>query len=164
MANNNMLLYQHSPRCSLVLQRFLDSNPDYWCLVPMSWQDAKADDDAHPLPPRSSSSSNSGANAALYAAVRQVQPPESPTLVAKPLFFQAVLSGENNFRTYEECMWLTKGVPKPPSLYTFSRRQIDEQMDFFKFKKEAHITSLNLIDCHKYTIIAVCKCVCVICE
>jgi hypothetical protein len=125
----------------------------------MSWQDAQADDDAHRL--RSKSSSTSTANAVVYAAVRQVRPSELSTVAAKPLFFQAVMPGENNFRSHEECMWLAKGVPKPPpsSGYTFSRRQIDEQMNFFKLKKEAHIKSSNLIDCHKYTIIAVCKCV-----
>jgi hypothetical protein len=79
-------------------------------------------------------------------------------VAAKPLFFQAVMPGENDFRSHEECMWLTKDVPKPPSGYAFSRRQIDEQMEFFKFKKEARIKSSNLIGCHKYTIIAVCKC------
>ena len=153
-----MFLYQHSPRCSLVLQRFLDNNPDYWCFVPMCWQDAKAENEAYVA--SASKSSSTAANAALYTAVRQMhqQPPESPTLAKKPRFFEVVLAGEHNFRRREECEWLTKGIPKPPSGDLFCRRQIDEQMDFFKFKKETHIRSSNLIDCHKYTIIAVCKC------
>ena len=29
-----MWLYQHSARCSVALQLFLDDNPDYWCFVP----------------------------------------------------------------------------------------------------------------------------------
>ena len=33
--NDRKWLYQHSPRCSVALQLFLDYNPEYWCLVPM---------------------------------------------------------------------------------------------------------------------------------
>ncbi|CAF1450870.1 unnamed protein product [Adineta steineri] len=33
--NDRLWLYQHSPRCSIAVQRFLDVNPDYWCFVPM---------------------------------------------------------------------------------------------------------------------------------
>lgn len=33
--NNRKWLYQHSARCSVALQLFLDSNTEYWCLIPM---------------------------------------------------------------------------------------------------------------------------------
>jgi hypothetical protein len=145
------LLYQHSPRCPLVLQCFLDKNPEYWCLVPILWHEARADDKAN----ASTSSSSRGANA-IHTTAPQLQP-ESPTFAAQPpQFFEEVL--RNSTRSTQECIWLANGVPKPPSGYKFSRRQIDEQIDFFKFKKEARVLPSNLIDCYKCTIIAVCKC------
>jgi hypothetical protein len=105
----------------------------------MSWQDAKAYDDAliHPSSSSSSSKSVSTTSAAanvIYTTARQLQP-ESPTFAAKPpLFFEAVL--RNTSRSEAECIWLAKGVPKPPSGFRFSRRQIDEQLDFFKYQKQ----------------------------
>jgi len=141
-----MPLYQHSPRCPLILQQFLDKNPEYWCLVPMSSDQVRVYDDAL-------TSLSSAANA-VYTATLQYQP-ESPTFVKKPRFFEAVLT--NTTRTEENCIWLTKCIPKPPSGYRFARRQIEEQINFFKFKKEAHIRLSNFIDCYRYTIIAVCK-------
>jgi hypothetical protein len=125
----------------------------------MSSDDAVADNSTHPSLLDSTTTTTADIN--LYNAVRQVQQqPKSPTFSNKnqSLFFQALLPIEN-IRSYEECVQLTTGVPKPPYGYMFSRRQIDQQMDFFKFKKEIHSTSWNLIDCHRYTIIAVCKCV-----
>ncbi|CAF1338839.1 unnamed protein product [Adineta steineri] len=34
--NDGMRLYQHTSRCPQAIQLFLDANPDYWCLVPMT--------------------------------------------------------------------------------------------------------------------------------
>jgi hypothetical protein len=36
-----MRLYQHSARCPVALRAFLDCNPDYWCFIPLLWQDAE---------------------------------------------------------------------------------------------------------------------------
>ena len=36
-----MRLYQHSARCPVALRTFLDCNPDYWCFIPLTWQDAE---------------------------------------------------------------------------------------------------------------------------
>jgi hypothetical protein len=163
MENNEMLLYQHSPRCPLVLQRFLDKNPEYWCLVPMFWRDAIVDDDVTVATTTTSSSSSRKVTTAaeeanaIYRAVtaRQLQP-ESPTFAKKPKFFAEIFT--NSTRSIQECIWLARGVPKPPTDYRFSRQQIEEQIDFFKFKKEARIVPSNLIDCYRYTIVAVCKC------
>jgi hypothetical protein len=160
--DNEVRLYQHSPRCALVLQLFLDNNPEYWCLVPMVSDDARMDDRTHPSTSSAAVAASSAADAIYNAAVAPAYyQPESPTFVTKPQFFEQVL--RNTTRSTEECIWLAKGLPKPPSGYRFSRRQIDEQLDFFKFKKEARILSSNLIDCYKYTIIAVCKCCCCCC-
>jgi len=37
-----MWLYQHTARCPVAVQLFLDANPDYWCLVPMTNDEAEA--------------------------------------------------------------------------------------------------------------------------
>jgi hypothetical protein len=96
---------------------------------------------------------------AIYASAAAASRcrPESPKFAKKPLFFEAVLGG-NTTRSPDECVWLRTGVPKLPTGYRFPRRQIEEQIDFFKYKQEAQIASSNLIDCYKYTIVAVCKC------
>jgi hypothetical protein len=87
-------------------------------------------------------------------AATTAQLPESPTFAKKPKFFEEVL--RNSTRSEEESIWLSKGVPKSPCGYRFSRRQIEEQIDFFKFKKDTHILPSNLVDFYTYTIIAVC--------
>ncbi|CAF1447688.1 unnamed protein product [Adineta steineri] len=141
VANNEMFLYQHSPRCSLCLQLFLDKNPDYWCLVPMSLDEARESD-------RTTMISTDASY--IYTTV---QPPQSPTFAKKPRLFDEVL--RNNTRSEEESTWLSKCVPKPPSGYRFSRQQIIEQINFFKFRKDFHILSSNLVDFYTYTIVAV---------
>jgi hypothetical protein len=156
LANNyEILLNQHAPRCPSALQRFLDRNLEYCCLVPMLWHESNEDD------ARTAPSSPLSKDTYTYITARPYRP-ESPTFATKPaFFFDEVL--RNTTRSREECVWLSKNVPKPPAGYRFSRRQIKEQLDFFKYKKEARVLPSNLADCYKYTIVAVCKC-CVIFE
>lgn len=132
------------------MQHFLNNNPEYWCLVPMSSEEARQDDKLNPT--------TASSDAAHIGAVGfNRMPLESPTFApAKTQLFQEVL--RNTTRSREECVWLAKGLPKTPTGFRFSRRQIDEQLDFFKFKKDTSVLSRHLIDCYKYTIIAVCKC------
>jgi hypothetical protein len=111
----------------------------------MLWQDARTEDTAM----------DSESKKSVPIVRPAVSAPESPTFAIKPTFFHEVL--RNTTRSKEECVWLLKGIPKPPSGYRFSHRQSDDQMDFFKFKKETHILPSNLVDCYRYTIIAVCK-------
>jgi hypothetical protein len=40
--NDRMWLYQHTARCPVAVQLFLDANPDFWCLVPMTKEEAAA--------------------------------------------------------------------------------------------------------------------------
>lgn len=35
-----MRLYQHSARCPIALRSFLDCNPEYWCFIPLRWDEA----------------------------------------------------------------------------------------------------------------------------
>jgi hypothetical protein len=102
-----------------------------------------ADDNAH----ASASVSSKAAND-MYTTVRrlQQQKPESPAFATKPLppsgqFFEAVL--RNSTHNEEECIWLTKGVPKPSSGYTFSHQQIEQQIDFFKLKKRSSCSAFK---------------------
>ncbi len=37
-----MWLYQHTARCPIALQLFLDANPDYWCLIPITLEETKS--------------------------------------------------------------------------------------------------------------------------
>ena len=132
----------------MVLQVFLDNNPAYWCLVPMSCHQAKLDDDAY-------ASFSGNINVAITTVAAAPQQLESPTFAAKPVFFAEVLG--RNTRSREESIWLSKGVPKPPYGYRFSHRQIEGQIDFFKYKKESYVLPSNLVNLYNYTIVAVCK-------
>ena len=46
-AANQMRLYTHSARFPIALGAFLDCNPDYWCFIPMPWDDALFNDICH---------------------------------------------------------------------------------------------------------------------
>ena len=146
--HNETPLYQHTASCSSVLQLFLQRNPDYWCFVPMPSIDARTHEQAM-------ASSSSYSNGTLVSIARPMMTaPESPVFVTEPTFFKEVL--RNTKRSTQECIWLARSVPKPPSGYRFSCRQVEDQLDFFKFKKEASILPSHLVDCCKYTIVAVC--------
>jgi hypothetical protein len=129
----------------LVLQIFLDNTPEYWCLVPLSHHEARLDDEAY----------DNASNISIAAVTTTHQLPESPTFAKKPMFFAQVLGGDT--RSNEESVWFSKGVPKPPFGYRFSCRQIQEQIDFFKYKKESRVLPTNLVDLYNYAIVAVCK-------
>jgi hypothetical protein len=148
-----MFLYQHSPRCTLVLQRFLDENPEYWCLVPMGISEANADDASSA---KASSLSNKTARATTTATIAcQIESPSPATMVvaAKPMRFATVIGEE--VRSNQEAIGLKKSPPKPPVGYRFSKRQVDEHIDFFKNNKESRV--MNLVDLYGYAIVAVCK-------
>lgn len=44
---NKMRLYEHIARCPDALQIFLNSNPNYWCFIPIHWDEAIADNAKH---------------------------------------------------------------------------------------------------------------------
>ena len=45
-----MWLYQHTARCPVAIQLFLEANPGYWCLIPMKNEEAVARINTH-IPP-----------------------------------------------------------------------------------------------------------------
>jgi hypothetical protein len=146
--NNETPLYQHTASCPMVLQLFLHRNPQYWCFVPMLTTDARVDDD------RAMTSSSYPKDTIVSISRPAFKAPESPTFVTEPSFFKEVL--RNTTRSLQECVWLSRSLPKPPTGYRFSYRQVEEQLDFFKFKKESSVLASHLVDCCKYTIVAVC--------
>ena len=141
IANNRALVYQHSARCPYAMQRFLDANPTYACLVPMPWHEAKIAD-----------ASASSISISVAANIRELQ--QSPAFVAKTMFFAPVLGDMT--RSRQEAGWLSKSVPKPPSGFRFSARQIRQQIEFFEQKKDSRTHPLNLVDFYSYAIVAVC--------
>lgn len=115
-----MKLYQHSARCPVAMQLFLDANPRYWRFVPMS--------------------------------IEEAQTPEQQ-FIQRPQFSEEIAS---NIRSKEDSLICMTTVPKPPSDYTFSNRQILLQTTFFH-KKQDHILPNQDIDLYNATIVAVCK-------
>ena len=144
-AKNEVFLYQHSARCSTGLQLFLDSNPEYWCLVPMTWDEAREAD--------TNDGRTSEGSIHRWPTVRPPQSSSPAASTKRPRLFENVLT--NTTRSEDECSWLCKGVPKPPSGYRFSRRQVEEQMQLFKFKTFAYGSPPKLVDFYLYTIVAV---------
>jgi hypothetical protein len=103
-----MLLYQHLARCPVALQLFLDVNPDFWCLVPI-----KSNEVALPIH-------------ANISITTQIIP--SPTTIESTLVY--------NKRLNALAKYLMEGIPKPPFGYVFSEQQVNEQLNFFRNKKD----------------------------
>lgn len=116
-----MKLYQHSVRCPVAMQIFLDVNPQYWRFVPMTFDESEQSEQ------------------------KQI----SRTVVFDP--------SDSNSRTLDACRIYIEAVPKPPSGYTFSDRQILLQTEYFHQKRDQILPNENL-DLYDATIVAVCKC------
>jgi hypothetical protein len=155
LANNNLFLYQHSPRCTLALQRFLDKNPEYWCLVPMKQSEAKEDDSnlAAAVQKTMTIISFCEIGCSLSSTSKEREDAVATAIGAQPMRFAAVIGDME--RSDQDATWLSKNVPKPPLDYRFSQRQVEQQIDFFKKKKDSRL--LNLVDMYDYAIVAVCK-------
>ncbi len=115
-----MKLYQHSVRCPVAMQIFLDANLQYWRFVPMS--------------------------------IEESQRPEQQSLQNSHL--SDVLDW--NLRSKEDCTIYVQAVPKPPTGYTFSTRQLILQTQYFHKKRDQTLPNQD-IDLYNATIVAVCK-------
>ena len=117
---DRMKLYQHSARCPVAMQIFLDANPQYWRFVPMTVT-------------------------------------EAGTLEQKTLPRPQVINElEAEVRSPEECRLCIEAVPRPPSGYVFSDRQILRQTEYFHKKRDQIRLKYN-IDLYHATVVAVCK-------
>ena len=137
-------LYQHSTHCAVALQRFLDRNPDYWCLVPMLWDEARIEDNT------ASSITIAPRTTTVFAEIQQ-----SPTLPVQANLFAFVI--DNMTRSKQEAHQLAKNLPKPPNGYRFSHRQQEQQVEFFKNKKDMYVVPNDFADLFNYAIVAVCE-------
>ena len=115
-----MKLYQHSVRCPVAMQIFLDANPQYWRFVPMSMEESKR--------------------------------PEQQTIQRPNLADEL----DFHLRSKEDSFICVEAIPKPPTGYTFSNRQLLLQTQYFH-KKCDQILPNQDIDLYNATIVAVCK-------
>ena len=122
-----MRLYQHSPRCAMVLQMFLNCYPQYWIFVPMTSSLAQQDNVNY----------RPGGNSM------------ATTTNWRPTTRQAT-------RNDNEIQLCLKNILIPPANYEFSKRQQDQQVDFFRYKKDQQLPdqSFYLYDA---SVIVICK-------
>jgi hypothetical protein len=127
LTKDGMLLYKHSARCPAAMQLFLDWNPRYWPLVPMTMADARVDNDTFILP---------------------------DGIPLDPTSHQITSTGT---RSDHEAGTFMNDLPRPPSpAYTFSDRQCAEQFQFFKHEQDLRQPN-DLLDLYDATIVAVRK-------
>ncbi len=122
-----MWLYQHSPRCSVALQLFLDVNPDYWCFVPMKLMEVNI------------------ANATTVQ--RSSSPHRHQTTTNDGTTLQT--------RIDEQVRLLVENIPKPPLGFAFSIHQLQQQAHFFKWLKDCIVPRDN-VDVYNADIVAIC--------
>jgi hypothetical protein len=128
-----MRLYRHSAQCPIALRSFLDCNPNYWCFVPMLWYDTQTEDIFY---------SRSGTIAS--------------SSTTDPEQINVILMGAIDNQRVARYM---DHVPIPPSLYSFSKKQRQQQRLFFEKFVFSSITQqpYSTLDLYKMAIIAVCK-------
>lgn len=147
-----MRLYQHSARCPVALRSFLDCNPDYWCFIPLTLNDAVVENMAHfrsrPTTVLSLSSPSSSATAAPAPATTTYEiDPELDNIVA--------MGAIDNHRVTHYLLHL----PQPPASYAFSYPQRKKQGLFFEQCLSLPINqpSYSPLDLYQVKIIAVRK-------
>jgi hypothetical protein len=99
-------LYEHSTQCAVALNVFLRCQPIYWCFVPITVEQAMADDSG--LTSTEASILMEGSEKATADSVSPYHRP--PSLIH----------------------WCLRNVPLPPSTHQFSLRQRIEQYGFFR--------------------------------
>ena len=120
LRKDRMKLYQHSVRCPVAMQIFLDTNPQYWRFLPMTLEESEK--------------------------------PEQQNIL-RPLLTDEI---DWNLRSTEDCRIYVEAVPKPPSGYIFSNRQILLQAQYIHKKRDKTAPNGD-IDLYHATIVAVCK-------
>ena len=152
-----MRLYHHSARCPVALRTFLDCNPQYWCFVPLSWQDAINENiTAVPRAPRTGGGGRGGGGGGGGAGGSHQSTASSSATTTDPEEVSIVAMGTidndrvDNFMEY---------IPLAQGGYAFSYRQRREQRAFFE-KLVAFSTRqlpYDPIDLYQVAIVAVRK-------
>ena len=99
-------LYEHSTQCPVALNVFIRCQPVYWCFVPISVEQAMADD---------TGLSSDEASILIDRSAHDTAEPLSPYHRHPSLIH-----------------WCLRNVPLPPQNYQFSLRQRVEQYGFFR--------------------------------
>ncbi|CAF1348935.1 unnamed protein product [Rotaria sordida] len=120
----NMLLYQHSMQCSAAIQMFLNRNEDYWRFVPLPNEQANQDN-------------------ARYQNMRATTATTATTTTTR-----------TNIRPNQTIEKYLHNIRKPPQGYKFSKRQIEQQIEFFE-KNMIKNPFYEQIDIYHAAIIAV---------
>ncbi|CAF1354555.1 unnamed protein product [Rotaria magnacalcarata] len=109
---NSMDLYRHIGHCDVALQTFLNLCPTYWCLIPMTNEEADMDDHRCKTVDTSQSHLQTSIHQNLNPYVKQ----------------------ENEIRDDNTTYLCMQYLPRPPQDFRFSKRQHQEQYHFFKNK------------------------------
>ncbi|CAF1515766.1 unnamed protein product [Adineta steineri] len=125
LVKDGMLLYKHSARCSHAIQLFLDCNPQYWPLIPMTKEEAQIENQSYHLPPDESLDLSSHCGTSIHTRSDHAS---GSCMIALPSF--------------------------PSDQYIFSLRQCAEQYQFFKNKQDLRTPNFDL-DLYDASIIAV---------
>ncbi|CAF1488345.1 unnamed protein product [Adineta steineri] len=131
-----MHLYQHSPRCSIAMQMFLNCYPHYWIFVPMPSHTAQ-EQNMNYIPSESTTAYFLHLNPRI--STRYSSSSSSSSFVTR------------NDREIRQCL---SHIPLPPVGYQFSEQQRDAQVEFFKYKQDYQLPDLPL-DLYNASIIAV---------
>ena len=132
-----MLLYKHAARCPWAIQRFLDSNPIYWCFVPMTINETTQSGNVM-LPP----------SLVLLDSI-------NPTSIASR-DRQAIPETQDR-RSDEATRSCMRAIPPAPFGYTYSIRQRCEQFQYFKHKADIKTKPIESSNLFNAAIIAVCQ-------
>lgn len=135
--NDKSWLYQHSARCSIALQLFLDYNPEYWCFVPMKSVEQQF----------------------VHGTVRgYLSRQSSYRAISTP-------SESDRFTTWirkdADVRLLMDNLPQPPYGYSFNHYQRQQQANFFKWTQDRNVPLYN-VDLYNANIIAICMCIIII--
>lgn len=133
-ANDQSWLYQHSARCSVALQFFLEFNPEYWCFVPTKNVEQQM---VHGLA--------RGYLTRQSASHRELPPPSESDLFS------------TWHRRDAEVRQLVANLPLPPFGYNFTSYQRQQQANFFKWSQDRNVPMHN-VDLYDANIVAICMC------
>ena len=109
ISDGHAKLYEHSTACPVALKMFLRCQPNYWCFVPMTREQAMADD------------------ANITSSDRNI--------LDNYQIHDSIGVGEASSKHIRDSIlvrWCVNNLPQPPPTYQFSMRQRIEQYEFFR--------------------------------
>ena len=135
---DRMLLYKHAARCPSAMQIFLNFNPNYWCFVPVTMNEAIRQSRNYIIP-----SSIVILDLINPTSIASQDPQARPETKDK--------------RSDEKVRSCMRNLPPIPLGYTYSIRQRIEQFQYFKNQLDKNAPQDQTMDLFSVAIIAVCK-------